>query len=94
MTAGGAGSLIIYKHYLNEKWKEDPSVVRGFQWMVENFTVTENAKSGTGWYWYYYYLYAMERLGILSGKEKMGANDWYREGANQLLKAQKEDGTW
>ena len=40
------------------------------------------------------YLYALERVGILSGTVDIGTHDWYREGANFILKSQKEDGSW
>ena len=41
-----------------------------------------------------YYLYTLERLGALSGRKTFGPRDWYEEGSEFLLKAQKSDGSW
>jgi hypothetical protein len=99
MTAGAVGSLAIYGYILGENWKADRGVQGGLEWMAKNFTVTENPGppehgGGKAGWMYYYYLYALERAGILAGTEKLGGHEWYPEGANQLLKAQKADGSW
>ncbi len=39
-----------------------------------------------------YYLYAMERVGRLTGQRFIGGIDWYRAGADYLLKIQDESG--
>ncbi len=44
--------------------------------------------------WSYYYLYGLERLGALAGIKMIGDHDWYAEGAELLVRAQKEDGHW
>jgi ferric-dicitrate binding protein FerR (iron transport regulator) len=99
MTAGAAGSLVMYHYMLGEPWMKDDAILKGLEWMIGHFTVTENPGLGdprkTEQYtWHYYYLYAMERLGIMYGTETLGAHDWYMEGATYLLKAQKPSGSW
>lgn len=42
----------------------------------------------------YYNLYGLERAGRLSGQRFFGEHDWYREGCEFLVRAQKEDGSW
>ena len=42
----------------------------------------------------YYWLYAVERVGMLLSQKYIGNHDWYREGAEWLLKEQKPDGSW
>ena len=37
------------------------------------------------------YLYGLERVGDLAGRRLIGSHDWYREGADWLLGAQRED---
>jgi hypothetical protein len=69
------------------------------EWLARNFTVTGNPKipagdAGLQGGWHYYYLYAVERAGIFYGTEKLGAHDWYAEGAKHLLGAQQADGSW
>jgi hypothetical protein len=43
---------------------------------------------------HYYYLYSLERVGVLLGQKFIGGHDWYREGAEFLLKRQSSDGLW
>jgi hypothetical protein len=42
----------------------------------------------------YYWLYSAERVGMLLGLKYLGSHDWYREGAEWLLKEQRADGGW
>jgi hypothetical protein len=44
--------------------------------------------------YFYYYLYALERVGALTARRYIGEHDWYREGAEELLKRQLADGSW
>jgi ferric-dicitrate binding protein FerR (iron transport regulator) len=98
MTAGGAGSLVLYHYLLGEPWMRDDAVLKGLDWMARHFTVSENPypdeagrKNDPS---HFYYLYALERLGLLCGMETFGGHEWYAEGANYLLKVQKPDGSW
>jgi len=99
MTAGALGSLVIYDYVLAKDWRKDKDVLAGLQWITKRFSVTENvgppehADGNVNWM-YYYYLYALERAGILYGTEKFGEHEWYPEGANVLLDAQKPNGAW
>jgi len=92
MTAGAVSALVIYDYMLKKDWKTDPSVQSGLSWLAEQFTVTTNP--GKYPEWHYYYLYALERVGMLYNTWSIGSHDWYREGANYLLDAQKADGSW
>lgn len=105
MTAGAAGSLVIYDALTGLDWKRDANVRAGIQWLSTHFSVTENPgwgaelprdadgkvnnRGAT-----YYYLYALERLGILYGTEKIGRHEWYPKGANAILDRQRPDGSW
>jgi hypothetical protein len=44
--------------------------------------------------WHYYYLYSLERAGDMTATPKLGAHDWYAEGAQYLLKSQIDNGSW
>jgi hypothetical protein len=92
MTAGAVGALCIYDFILGLDWKRDPAVRDGIFWMAQNFTVTSNAKGGAAWH--LYTLYAVERVGMLYPTARIGAHDWYLEGARFLLDAQQPDGSW
>lgn len=98
MSAGGLGSLILYKHALKENWRTDKSVTRGLEWMAANFSADVNPKilgpRPSAQEWHFYYLYAAERLGVFAETAVFGRHDWYREGANKILGLQRSDGSW
>ena len=99
MTAGAVGSLVIYHYILNEPWMKDPAIVSGLEWMAKNFSVKQHPmrtgpQDPNGRRYFSYYLYALERAGILYGTERLGAHEWYPEGARMLLDAQAPDGSW
>jgi hypothetical protein len=61
-------------------------------WLDKNWTVENNPKR-PNWF-HYYYLYGLERAGMLFDTTRIGAHDWYAEGANHLLDHQNADGSW
>ncbi|MHC5538711.1 DUF4159 domain-containing protein [Singulisphaera rosea] len=62
-------------------------------WMARNFDVRQNV--GQGNQWRYYYLYGLERAGRLTGQRFFGEHDWYREGAEALVREQNRvTGAW
>jgi hypothetical protein len=77
---------------LKRDWRQDPVVLDGIAWLNQNFTVSTNP--GKYPEWHHYYLYALERVGMLYNTWMIGSHDWYREGANLLLDAQRADGSW
>lgn len=93
MTAGALGCLVILDHYLKKNWKRDVRVKRSVAWMARNFSVKKNPSRPLNRA-HFYYLYALERAGIITGISKFGRHDWYREGANYLLKVQDPSGYW
>ncbi len=59
------------------------------RWLAANFRVDKNP-GHIGYH--FYYLYALERAGRMTGSRFIGKSDWYREGAQQLLMRQTDDG--
>ena len=49
---------------------------------------------GEGAGFLYYYLYAMERVGALTHRKWIGRHDWYRLGAEELIRRQLPDGSF
>jgi hypothetical protein len=41
-----------------------------------------------------YFLWSVERVGVLLGLDKIGDTEWFKKGADALLKTQKEEGGW
>jgi hypothetical protein len=71
----------------------DPHLQAGIEWLGAHFRVLENPNSGGQWR--YYYLYGLERAGRLTGQRFFGGHDWYREGAEALVREQNQfNGGW
>jgi hypothetical protein len=100
MTCAGLSSLIITgaRRFQSQEYLEggaihncgrggyDQSIARGVNWLTGHFDVTQNF--GNGVLWKHYYLYALERAGRLCGIRFFGRSDWYRLGAEELVRTQ------
>lgn len=76
-----------------------PEIEKGLQWLGSHFSVENNpgsasASGGAARGWLFYYLYGLERVGRMTGNRFIGRADWYRQGAEFLIKAQTELGYW
>ena len=92
MSTAGIASLLIAKHYLGKKALDEASVKKGLKWLENNFAVDQNPYGPPEWH--YYYLYGIEKVGTLSGLTKFGKHEWYKIGAEYLIKNQRADGSW
>ncbi len=107
MTCAGISSLIITGARQSESRERlagnhvehcgeraiDPALSAGLDWLAAHFDVRNNMNSGGQWK--FYYLYGLERAGRLSGLRYFGSHDWYREGAEELVRLQDPfQGLW
>lgn len=102
MTAVGVASLYIIrdKLYLDavcpcrggqsgkRPQRIDDSILAGIRWLGKNYV----AKTGSGHNLYMHY--ACARVGLAAGLKHFGPHDWYREGAEHIVRLQKKDGGW
>lgn len=69
---------------------EDEIAVRissGLNWLGKHFSVQTNPGRAAGSdTYFFYYLYGLERVGRLTANRFVGKSDWYREGADVLLR--------
>lgn len=79
----------------------DDELQRALEWLGAKFTVNTNPSPSSigglslGRAGLYYYLYGVERVGRLTGRRFLGKHDWYREGAEMLVRQQdKLSGFW
>jgi hypothetical protein len=74
-------------------------------WLQEHYDVSDNpvepdpkAPTPPGMFqsqgWHLYYMYGLERAGILGRFRFLGANDWYQDGAEVLMRMQQDGGGW
>lgn len=87
MTAGGIGSLVIFRWMLHKPWAEEAHVKKGMEWLDANVKARLPK-------WHIYYLYGIERAGMLYGTDLIGTRDWYDEGAEWLIEHQADNGSW
>src|SRR6476469_5100742 len=67
----------------------DERLDHAIDWLGERFAVTHNPRpAGGGQSCLYYYLYGLERAGRLTARRFIGKHDWYREGAELLIREQ------
>lgn len=103
MTCAGIGGLAICRAALAsgdasvqngraiccQPHNEDDALDRGIQWLADRFSVERNPRpAGSGQPVLYYYLYGLERAGRLTARRFIGDHDWYREGAEVLVREQ------
>ncbi len=75
------------------KGVDDAGLSRGLAWLGSHFRIDQNF--GSGGQWRFYYLYGLERAGRLAGARFIGEHDWYRLGAEHLVREQdKLSGSW
>jgi len=95
-TAAGVGILAICESALDAIAARPFAAARerGMRWLAKHFAADANPGEGLGDPWIYYYLYGIERVGGLTGVQRIGGSDWYREGVRFLVGAQSADGRW
>lgn len=89
MTAAGIGSLAICRLHLQQGAPNDPTpgdrlINDGLSWLDRNFEPKNHL----------YTWYGIERVGALTGRERIGGEDWYAAGAAAILRLQREDGSF
>lgn len=104
MTGAGIIGLMVCKGQLlkTQYWKAigkrvDQSIQDGIAWLDKNWipglTTNPHGFRGTGYYWW-----VVERVGILGEITLIGTNNWYVQGAQNLVGIQKkvdnDNGFW
>lgn len=103
MTAAGLASLLAASSQLQTtgdcgcgeskepRYRTNQPIAQALAWLGKDFSVERNPGLPEN-AWHHYYLYAVERVGILGGLKTIGGHDWFREGAEYLVRHQKPDG--
>lgn len=77
-----------------------PSAGKAAKWLEAAYSVDSNPRVTDAWpddtpaLFHFYALFSLERAATVAGLAKIGAHDWYAEGARWLIKAQADDGGW
>jgi hypothetical protein len=75
------------------QYRQAEPMARAQRWLEQHYTVASNPGL-SGVTWHYYYLYTLERAALLSGRKFIGTHDWFREGAEMLVRRQRDDGSF
>ncbi|MCY2925927.1 MAG: DUF4159 domain-containing protein [Planctomycetota bacterium] len=108
MSAAGATALLLCSGNLyretfaggsptREAQNTQAAIGRGLDWLDHKFagaTVTATSYDGAPGSVDIYFLHNAERAALASGTRCFGDSDWYKTGADLLLKAQAPNGTW
>jgi len=103
MTAAGVTVLSLCIPHISGDLKKEALVARrqGVDWLDYNFSPANNLghEASNAWgkkysNWLHYYLYGIERVGAFADVVTLNGQDWYREGARQMLKQQHANGAW
>lgn len=94
MTAAGAYGWMICKTSLDSKISPDTigkqdRVAKAIKYLDKNWEVDASELADP-----YYWLYSVERMCMAGKVDRIGAHDWYMEGAQWLLIRQRSDGAW
>ncbi len=91
MTAAGVATLFITQDYLHDEEGlncggnvNNDAIENGLRWMGEHFGQVGDT----------YSLYGTERIGVASGYKYFGTTDWFKDGAERLVRSQAADGSW
>src|SRR5205085_5312564 len=102
MTCAGIASLVIAQDELSQsdasiangqvkccgEQSRNDALDRALAWLENHFSVERNHGAGPGQPWLFYYLYGVERTGRMTARRFIGDHDWYREGADVLVRNQ------
>ncbi len=110
MTCAGITSYVIASGHLSTPDAEvidgrviccggqdqDRTIDNALAWLGQRFSVRQNpGQAGGNTTWWLYYLYGLERVGRMTGRRFIGEHDWYREGADVLIRGQDRlSGFW
>jgi hypothetical protein len=93
MTAAGVATLFITQDYLHAQEGivpkgniENAAITKGLDWIGKALT---NRASPD-----YYTWYGVERIGVASGRKYIGEVDWFKLGAERLVRTQSSAGSW
>ena len=89
MGVAGIATLTLAQEYLDKQLRstalDDKNLALATAWLNVNF----RPDSGD-----LYYMYGIERVGMANGLKFIGATDWYRACAAEIISHQQPDGAW
>jgi hypothetical protein len=92
-TASALAALAAVRELREDDGRSDAAIRRGADWLGANFAVDRNPRKAPG-FTHLHWLLAAERAGVVLGSERFGVHEWYAEGADFLLQAQRPSGEW
>ncbi len=104
MTSCGLATMLIAQSEVEDLTADEQMLITqaardGLAWFQVNWSVAQNLGADKMSFSIpaeakYYYLYGLERCGVLANFRTIGGHNWYQEGAEHILPAQRQDGAW
>jgi len=91
-TASGVASLAALSDFQADA-PSGEAIRRGMEWLGANFSVDRNPRKDPGFV-HLHWLIGAARAGAILATDHFGSHDWYAEGADFLLQAQRPTGQW
>lgn len=92
-TAAGLASLAALRGIRPDGGGSDRAIQRGVDWLGANFAADRTPRKTAG-FLTIHWLVSAGRAGQILGLERFGTHDWYAEGADFLVQAQRASGEW
>ncbi len=99
MTAAGLATLMVCSEHIDDRavlrcapTREDRAISSAWDWLAERYS--PRANPGKTVQWYYYWLFSLQRVGLAGGRRTIAGHDWYAQGAREVLRRQRSDGSW
>jgi hypothetical protein len=92
-TAGGVASLAALREMREDDGRSDDALRRGLEWLAGKFTADRTPGKDAG-FLPVHWLVMAGRAGEILRADRFGAHDWYAEGSDFLLRAQRPTGQW
>jgi hypothetical protein len=101
MTAAGVATLFVTQDYLHSNEGisckgnvTNPAIEKGLKWVADNSHMIAPTNPPTEWpqNMVIMAMYAVERIGVASGIKYFGNVDWYKAGADWIVKHQGDSG--
>jgi len=103
MTTGGVVTLLLAgamlessepREHAKRRSRIAKGIADGLMWIEANWSTERNPSQRETSSYHLLHMYGLERVGAITGKQKLAGRDWFGEGSRWLVAHQQKDGAW